>query len=204
MAKIKNILNGVKSLFVGLGVTGKAFCAENVTVIYPREEVTNLASYRGHIELVGKDADPAAPKCVACGLCAKVCPSGCYTILCPAPLAEGQTEPVLAPAPQKGVKTPAVFVMDFSLCSLCGLCIMSCASKAIRFSNHPYLVGFNRKDFQLDLIARLRERAPLTIAEVTEPQTAPAAAPAPQQPAAVNPPSPAATSNAPASAHASD
>ena len=161
--RLKRLLTDIQSLFVGLRVTGKAFLSKNITVVYPREEVDNLASFRGHIELVGKEADPTTPKCVACGLCAKTCPSGCFTILCPVPAApakEGETptapeEPTLGPAPQRGSKTPAVFQLDFSLCSLCGLCIKSCASKAIQFSNTPYLVGFSRKEFQMDLLKKL-------------------------------------------------
>ena len=91
MASIKNALAGLKSLAIGLGITGRAFCAKKVTVIYPKEEVDNLSTYRGHVELVGKEAAPGEPKCIACGLCAKACPSNCFTILCPVPAKEGES-----------------------------------------------------------------------------------------------------------------
>ncbi|PSH03385.1 MAG: [Fe-S]-binding protein [Acidobacteria bacterium] len=162
MKRIKKAFTGLKSLAVGLGVTGRAFYAKNVTVIYPKEEVDNLASYRGHVELVGKEDAPDVPKCVACGSCAKACPSNAFTILCPVPPKEGEAAsdpPVMGPAPQRGAKTPSKFILDFSLCSLCGQCVKTCPTKGLRFSNDPYLVSFTREDLKLDLLARLHSQA---------------------------------------------
>jgi len=159
---LRKTFTDLKSLVIGLGVTGKAFCRPTVTVIYPREEVDNLASFHGHVELAGKDDDPAVPRCVACGACAKACPSRCLTVLCPVAAKEdkaGGASVTMAPAPQKGVKTPGQFILDFSLCSLCGQCVRTCPVDSLRFSNDAYLVSFDRKDFQFDLIARLRRQA---------------------------------------------
>jgi len=157
-SKIKSALTGLKSLAIGLGITGRAICTENVTVLYPRQEVDNLSTYRGPVELVGKDDAPEVPKCVACGVCGKACPSNCLTILSAIPVKEGETNSgpaELGPSPQKGAKTPGEFILDFSLCSLCGQCVKACAHNALRYSNNPYIVSSNRKDFHLDLIARL-------------------------------------------------
>lgn len=160
--KIKDVLTGLKSLAIGLGITGRAFYGKNVTVIYPKEEVDNLASYRGHVELVGKDDAPDVPKCVACGACAKACPSNCFTILCPVPVKEGEEsggEVKMGPAPQKGSKTPGRFILDYSLCSLCGQCAKTCPVDSLRFSHHAYFVSDNREAFKIDLLARLRRQA---------------------------------------------
>lgn len=161
-SKIKDALTGLKSLAVGLGITGQAFCDKNVTVIYPNEQVDNLSTYRGPVELVGREDAPDVPKCVACGVCGKACPSNCLTILSPIPVKDceinsGPAE--MGPAPQKGAKAPGQFILDFSLCSLCGQCVKACAHNALRYSNNPYMVSVNRKDFQMDLIARLRGKA---------------------------------------------
>ena len=160
--RISEVYAGLKSLVVGLGVTGKALCGPGVTVLYPREEVDNLASFRGHVELIGKDDDPSVPKCVACGSCVKACPSNCITILCPMPAKEGEeadAQVKMGPAPQKGCKTPGAVIVDFSLCSLCGQCARICPVDSLRFSNNPYLVSFDRKEFRIDLLARLRRQA---------------------------------------------
>ena len=157
-SKIKDVLKGLKSLATGLGITGRAFCAKKVTVIYPQEEVDNLSTFRGMVELIGKEDAPEEPMCAACGNCAKACPSNCITILCPIPAQEGEAAQ-MGPAPQKGARAPGRFIMDFSLCCLCGQCIGSCARNGLQFSNDPYVVSFNRKDFQFDLLKRLHSQA---------------------------------------------
>ena len=152
---------GLKSLVVGLGITGKAFCQPQVTVIYPKQEVDNLSTFRGHVELIGKDDDPSVPRCVACGACVKACPSNCLTIQCPVPVKEGEEgmPVVMGPAPQKGSKTPAVVIVDFSLCSLCGQCARACPVDSLQFSDNSYMVRLDRKEFQIDLLGRLRRMA---------------------------------------------
>ncbi len=152
---------GLKSLFIGLGITGKAFCQPQVTVIYPKQEVDNLSTFRGHVELVGKEDAPSVPRCVACGACVKACPSDCLTILCPVPAKEGEQDApvVMGPAPQKGSKTPGAVIVDFSLCSLCGQCAKTCPVDSLRFSDNPYMVALDRKEFRIDLMARLKRQA---------------------------------------------
>ncbi|WP_428568418.1 MAG: 4Fe-4S binding protein [Solidesulfovibrio sp. DCME] len=154
---------GLKSLVIGLGVTGKALTQPGITVLYPMQEVEpeNMGSFRGHVELIGKDEDPAVPKCVACGACVKACPSNCLTILCPVAAKEGEAagEVKMGPAPQKGSKTPGVFIVDFSLCSLCGQCAKTCPVDSLQFSDNPYMVRFDRQEFKIDLLARLQRLA---------------------------------------------
>ena len=123
IASIKNALSGLKSLVIGLGITGRAFCEENVTVIYPKEQVDNLSTYRGHVELVGKEGAPGEPKCTACGLCATSCPSNCFTILCPVPAKDGEAncnQAELGPAPQRALRLqPSLFwIFRFAACAV--------------------------------------------------------------------------------------
>lgn len=165
---------GIKSLLVGLGITGKALTKPAVTVLYPMGEVRNLDTYRGHVELIGKEDDPAVPRCIACGACVRACPSSCLAVGCfvgggaSGPAGREAEEmageliaraEAMAPAPQKGCKTPGAFILDYSLCSLCGQCARACPVDSLRFSQHVYYVGSSRADFRLDLLARLREQA---------------------------------------------
>ena len=75
----KQLIDGTKSLFIGLGITGKYFLEPVVTMQYPMEHVEMTPRYRGHIELIPNE-ETGEPKCVACGMCEKGCPSGCITV----------------------------------------------------------------------------------------------------------------------------
>lgn len=139
-----DILTGGWSLLVGLGVTFRAMIKPVVTVQYPREKIDVTPNIRGHIELI-KNPDTGTHSCMACGLCAKACPSGCITV-------QGEK--------REGVKGKVltVFDLDFTKCSLCGLCIGSCNKSSIEFSSEYELAGFSREDFYFDLIKRLEEK----------------------------------------------
>lgn len=164
------ICGGLWSLVVGLGVTFRAFVRPQVTVHYPRTTLDDaeLLTYRGPVELQGKDDAPATPRCISCGMCAMNCPSSCLVVVkqkAPKPTpeqkqamqdAEARGEKVKKPA---APKDPASFAYDFSLCSLCGTCVESCPVDSLRFSNDIYQAGFDRNDFQFDLLARLRGQA---------------------------------------------
>jgi NADH-quinone oxidoreductase chain I len=138
------ILTGGKSLLVGLGVTFKAMLQPIVTVQYPREKTDVTSSnYRGHIELV-KNPETGTFKCIACGLCAKACPSECITVK--SEKKEGVKGKVLT-----------VFQLDFTKCSLCGSCVEACNKGAIRFSQDYNIAGFTKEEFHYDLLKRLEE-----------------------------------------------
>lgn len=140
-----DLYSGSKSLLVGLGVTFKALISPVVTVQYPREKIDVTPSLRGHIDLV-TDPESGTHRCIVCLSCMKICPCQCITV-------EGEK--------QEGVKGKVLtlFALDFTKCSLCGLCVESCTPKAIDFSNEYELAGFTRDEFVYDLLKRVKERA---------------------------------------------
>lgn len=170
---ISKTLTGLWSLIVGLKITGKEFFKPWLTTHYPRQEVSNLNTYRGHIELVGQKDDIRVPKCVMCGKCAEICPSGCIHIefhIKGEEVSE-QNEKILigvgVEVPFSGKKKVPedfiereldVFALNYNLCSLCGLCVQNCPVDSIRFSKDVYLAGRSRKDFEYDLLERLRNQ----------------------------------------------
>lgn len=154
------------SLVVGLKVTGANYVKPQLTVHYPRQTVDNLATYKGHIQLVGKPKEPSIPKCICCMLCVTSCPSGCLKVVKAKPPAEEPAAEGEAPKKPKAPKTPAKWTLDYNLCSLCGTCAEVCPVKSIEFSTDVYLAGSSRKDFEYDLLADLRRRA----AEAPAPQ----------------------------------
>ncbi|SDO05686.1 NADH-quinone oxidoreductase subunit I [Desulfonauticus submarinus] len=173
--KLKEAFDGLVSLIVGLKITGENFLKPNVTIHYPREVVTptGLEGYRGHIELVPKENNPFVPKCIACGLCENICPSGCIkikivkepietkTVHTPHP--DIQDTPLdikhkVAPPPKMRKKLFS-FELDYNYCSLCGLCVQNCPAGSLKFSKDIYLAGYSRKEFEFDLLARLQNQA---------------------------------------------
>lgn len=170
------------SLIVGLEITGKYFCKRHVTVHYPRKQVDPAvtATYRGPIELVGKPKEPSKPKCIACMMCVSACPSGCITVVkAKPPKLSPEEEQAIKDAEARGEKPkkpaapkePSKWKYDFSLCSLCGTCVETCPVDSIKFSNELYVVGTSRKDFDFDLLARLKGQAEKQGAAASAPET---------------------------------
>jgi len=152
------------SLMVGLKVTGKYFLEPQVTVRYPWKAVSNIDTYKGHLQLVGGMKDPFKPKCISCGMCALACPSNCLTVVKrKAPKPTPEEEQAIAEAKAKGEKPrdktpkdPEKFLYDYTLCSLCGTCMENCPAGALSFTGNVYLAGYSRNDFMFDLVEKLR------------------------------------------------
>lgn len=170
MRGIIQTLSGVWGLLTGLFITGRFFFSRKKTVYYPRQviEADRIMDFRGPIELVGSDTDPAVPRCISCMMCMQNCPSQCITI-------ERQKPPKLTEEEQKAMaeaeargekpkkptapKNPARWDYDYSRCSLCGTCVEVCPVKSLAFSHDIYLAGTSRDDFNRDLLARLARLA---------------------------------------------
>ena len=142
---IKEIVLGFWSLVTGMRITIGQFFKRTVTVHYPHETLKIPPRFRGHIELV-LDPETGKPKCFACKLCERACPSDCITV-------DG--------AKLEGAKKKSVtgYRLDFTKCSLCGSCVEACRDGAIRFSREYNLASTSKEDFVMDLFRRLEEEA---------------------------------------------
>lgn len=139
---IKDTLLGFKSLLVGMRITAKEFFTPKITVHYPHETEEMPARFRGHITLTANNTGD--PKCVACGMCVRACPSNCMTLTSEKP--EGSKKKILTS-----------YTLDFTRCSLCGSCIESCKFDAIKFSKVYNHVSTKKEDFYYDLMANLKK-----------------------------------------------
>ncbi|WP_243440027.1 4Fe-4S dicluster domain-containing protein [Fundidesulfovibrio soli] len=169
-------LAAVWSMVVGLRVTVTNFFRPQETIHYPRQEVppSHLDSFRGHIELVGADEDPAKARCIGCGLCAELCPSFCLKVVAEElPVDSAVCYPsqagtdLLMPTPKFRAAPPSQtqprkllsYHLVYHTCSLCGLCVQNCPAGSLRFSHDVYLAGASRGRFEFDLMERLRGQA---------------------------------------------
>jgi NADH-quinone oxidoreductase subunit I len=109
-----------------------------VTLQYPHEALKMTPRFRGPVELI-RDGETGQPHCVVCMMCQKACPSGCIDV-------EGEK-----PAGAKR-KVPTKFTLDFTTCSLCGLCVESCKFDALRHSRTYNLASTRKADFIMDLL----------------------------------------------------
>lgn len=89
-----------------------------VTIQYPERKKELAARHRSLHRLMKRD--DGKPRCVACMLCATVCPSECIAI-----------EAAEDPDPEIQ-KYPSSFVIDLNRCCFCGFCVEACPEDAIR------------------------------------------------------------------------
>ena len=138
------VLRGMAITFANMikTMTGK----ELVTVQYPEKKRSNSGRYRGiHVLTQREDG---TPKCVACFMCATVCPAECIFI------ESGER-------PERQIeKYPTRFEIDLLRCVYCGFCVDACPEEAIFMSRENDLVGTSRAELIIDR-DRLMERAKL-------------------------------------------
>ena len=138
MNVVRRVLTGLKSLLVGLGVTGRHMLRPVVTLQYPHE-LPDVSRWGGPIELV-TFPETGTHDCIACNACTRICPSDCFDI---------------AGARPPGLKKMRAtrFVLDFSTCSLCGLCIDVCPTETLKYSAHFDDAAYHRDQTMNDLLA---------------------------------------------------
>ena len=140
-----DIINGTKSLAIGMNVTLREFLKPVVTEQYPHTTPTIPELFRGHIELI-RNEETGKSNCIVCGMCQRACPSGGITVAGEKP--EGAKKKVVTK-----------YILDFTKCSLCGSCVDSCNFNAIQYSKDYNLVSTRKEDFIFDLVKRLEEKS---------------------------------------------
>jgi formate hydrogenlyase subunit 6/NADH:ubiquinone oxidoreductase subunit I len=140
------IIKGAYSLITGLGVTLKAFFMPVVTVQYPRATIRIAPRFRGHTKLVGDDENADRTKCIVCMMCIKACPSGTIKKI------EGEKKE------GEKKKTCTEYILDFSTCSQCGICVEVCPVDALAFSADYNLAVYSRAGCEFDLVKEYEKR----------------------------------------------
>lgn len=117
--------SGVLSLLKGMQVTGKEFITPKITERYPEDRDTFKwpERFRAVLELI-YDED-GNHRCIACGTCERNCPNGTIIV---------ETKMVDTPAGTKKKKL-ANYIYDLGSCTFCQLCVTTCPTNALRFSN---------------------------------------------------------------------
>jgi NADH-quinone oxidoreductase subunit I len=119
------------------------------TVNYPEEKIPVAENFRFVPFLVYEEEDgKKVPRCTACGICTKVCPTQCIWIT----RAED-------PETGKPMKTPAEFTIDIDLCMNCGYCAEYCPFDAIKMDHDYEQATYDRMKTNIHTIDRLLKPA---------------------------------------------
>ena len=134
----------------GLAITGGVFMRNlgkwmigrkgALTTYYPEERRADYAAAnRGKHVLTQRADGSGKPQCVACNLCATVCPARVIEI-----------EAMLDLSDPARPKLPARFEIDYSRCIFCGMCVEACPEDAIRMvADVPDLPSHDRRTMWL-------------------------------------------------------
>ena len=127
----------------GLAITGGVFLRNMakwmtgrkgaLTSYYPEETRADYAPLNRGKHILTQRVD-GRPQCVACNMCATVCPAQCIEI-----------DAAFDPDDPTHPKDPSRFEIDYSRCIFCGLCVEACPEDAIRMAREtPDFPGFDR------------------------------------------------------------
>ncbi len=100
------------------------------TVQYPEQRLVLPPRYRGRI-ILSRDPD-GGERCVACYLCAVVCPVACIALQ--------------ATQDESGRRYPEFFRINFSRCIFCGFCEEACPTYAIQLTPDLQMSEYRREN----------------------------------------------------------
>jgi NADH-quinone oxidoreductase subunit I len=154
------ITGGVFLRNMGRWLTGRKGA---LTTYYPEETRADYAPINRGKHILTQRPD-GRPQCVACNMCATVCPSKVIEI-----------EAGFDPDDPKHPKFPVRFEIDYSRCIFCGLCVEACPEDAIRMLKEtPNLPGFDRSNMWLGLDELLTWNPHSDVAKPYPPKSGPA------------------------------
>ena len=121
----------IPEIVKGMSLTLKTMFKPKFTMEYPEEKFIPPASYRGRPVLVQEDN--GEERCVACGLCSRVCPALAIEVQA-------------AETDRDKERYPVKFEINMLRCIFCGFCEEVCPEEAIVMSKDYELAFSNRED----------------------------------------------------------
>jgi NADH-quinone oxidoreductase subunit I len=119
----------IPEILRGLRLTVREMFRPKITVQFPEERFVPADSFRGRPVLVEENG---VERCVACGLCSRVCPALAIEVQA-------------AETPLAKERYPVVFEINMVRCIFCGFCEEVCPEEAIVMSNDYLLVFENQQ-----------------------------------------------------------
>lgn len=134
----------IPEILKGIGITVKQMFLPKFTRQYPEEKWIPPAAFRGRPVLVEENGKE---RCVACGLCSRVCPALAIEVQA------GETELTKE-------RYPVKFEINMLRCIFCGLCEEACPEEAIIMSKEYELTFFSQEEaiFEKDKLLVPKEK----------------------------------------------
>ncbi len=101
------------------------------TIQYPEERMVMYPRFRGS-QMQKRNPETGEPNCTACGLCARMCPSGSIKLT----TVKGED----------GKRKIETYVIDLSDCMVCGLCVEACPFDALYWAPEYENAAYRRED----------------------------------------------------------
>ena len=120
----------IPEILKGLSLTFKNMIRPKFTFEYPEEKFVPSSAYRGRPVLV--EEGNGEERCVACGLCSRVCPALAIEVQA------GETE-------REKERYPEKFEINMLRCIFCGFCEEVCPEEAIVMSK-DYELAFSSRE----------------------------------------------------------
>ncbi|MCV2508518.1 MAG: NADH-quinone oxidoreductase subunit NuoI [Candidatus Lightella neohaematopini] len=128
--KIKNVIITVGTIIRSIYLVGLQALNKRETILYPDKAIHLANRFRGKIVLTRNN--DGTERCVACGLCAVVCPVNCIYLQ--------KTED------NNGRWYPKIFQINMARCIFCGFCEEACPTLAIQLTKDFELSSYNRSN----------------------------------------------------------
>jgi NADH-quinone oxidoreductase chain I len=143
---IGSIIKGIWALICGLRETLTYFLnttvfGKPITQRYPEERRDPYPRFHGLHKLLRDDE--GKEKCVACGLCARVCPAQCITLE--------------AAENEDGKKYAQHYEINTGRCIFCGYCVEACPVGALQMTGEYELADYSRESLIYNKERLLRE-----------------------------------------------
>jgi NADH-quinone oxidoreductase subunit I len=133
----KGIINGIRSLLIGMRVTNRYFFSPGriVTQKYPgnRKKLVMFERFKG--EVVMPHNEKNEHRCTGCGICEINCPNGTIEVI----------SKTITTGDGKKKRAIDKHIYRLGMCTFCALCVKSCPSNALAFSQEFEHAVFNRQ-----------------------------------------------------------
>lgn len=129
--KLSEFFKDIGTIFRSIWMVAMQAFSKRETKMYPDDPCITTVRHRGRIVLT-RDA-LGKERCVACNLCAVVCPVGCISLKKREFIEDGRWY-------------PEFFRINFSRCIFCGMCEEACPTAAIQLTEDFEMSDFKRQD----------------------------------------------------------